>query len=76
MSIDEMSSTLKLLGEKLKNKTSVSTSIESIKSLSGYYEHQQEQLKGFEKDPKKLQENLAIMDSWINSIKSLLNILR
>jgi hypothetical protein len=73
MSIDEMSGALKVLGENLKNKTPTSGSVETLKLLSGYYEHQQEQLKGFEKDPKKLQENLALMDGLISNIKALLD---
>jgi NAD(P)-dependent dehydrogenase (short-subunit alcohol dehydrogenase family) len=73
MPIDEMLNAIKVLGENLKNKTPTSGSIQTLKQLSGYYEHQQEQLKGFEKDPKKLQENLAVMDKWIQNIQALLN---
>ena len=71
MPIDEMLNAIKVLGENLKNKTHTSGSIETLKLLSGYYEHQQEQLKGFEKDPNKLQENLAVMDEWIRDIQAL-----
>jgi hypothetical protein len=30
-----------------------------------YNLHQQEQLKGFEKNPQKLAENLKIIDDWV-----------
>ncbi len=72
MSADEMLEALKMLGEKLKNNAPTSGSVETLKLLAGYYQHQQDQLKGFEKDPKKLQENLAIIDSWIRDAKTLI----
>jgi NAD(P)-dependent dehydrogenase (short-subunit alcohol dehydrogenase family) len=73
MSIDEMSTALKVLGENLSNRTVTQGSIETLKLLKKYYEHQHEQLRGFEKDPKKLQENLAVIDTWTNDIKALLD---
>jgi len=72
MSIDEMLGALKNVGSNLKNQTATGASVETLKKLAGYYEHQQEQLKGFEKDPKKLQENLAIMDGWLRDIRALI----
>jgi len=74
MSIDEMLTTLKSFGENLKSQTST-PSVEPLKQLSAYYAHQQDQLKGFEKDPKKLNENLAIIDGWINDIEALMQAL-
>jgi hypothetical protein len=70
-----MSGALKVLGENLKNQTPTQGSVEPLKLLMGYYEHQQNQLKGFEKNPQKLQENLAIMDGWINAIRALIDTL-
>jgi NAD(P)-dependent dehydrogenase (short-subunit alcohol dehydrogenase family) len=75
MSVDEMHEALNVLGENIKNKTSTAGSVEALKLLSGYYEHQQEQLKGFEKDSKKLQENLRLMDAWLGDIKALIEAL-
>jgi len=72
MSIDEMRETLKMLGEKLKNNAPTLSSIETLNLLAGYYQHQQDQLKGFEKDPKKLQEDLAIINGWIRDAKALM----
>ena len=75
MSIDEMTGALKVLGENLKNQTPTQGSVETLKLIMAYYEHQQEQLKGFEKNPQKLQENLAAIDGWISTIKALLDAL-
>jgi hypothetical protein len=72
MSIDEMMALLKVLGEDLKNQTASSASVEDLKKLSAYYEHQQEQVKGFEKDPQKLEENSKVIDGWILDIKNLI----
>jgi len=75
MSIDETAGALKVLGENLKNKTPTSGSVEILNLLAGYYSHQQDQLKGFEKDPKKLQDNLQVIEGWIGDIKALLEVL-
>ncbi len=75
MSIDEMAGALQVLGENLKNQTPTQGSVETLKLLKAYYEHQQEQLKGFEKSPDKLKENLTIIDGWINAINTLLEAL-
>ena len=72
---DEMLGTLKNVGSNLKSPTFWRTSVDTLKQLAGYYEHQQEQLKGFEKNPKKLQENLAIIDGWIRDIRLLIKTL-
>jgi len=34
--------------------------------------HQQEQLRGFEKNPQKLEENLKISDGWVKDAKALI----
>ena len=71
LSIDEMQTTLKILGNNLKTNASTADFIDPLNQLAGYYLHQQEQLKGFEKNPKKLEENLKIIDSWIKDAKAL-----
>ena len=71
VSIDEMLTTIKALGDNLKTNNSTAEFIEPLKRLGVYYEHQQEQLKGFEKDPNKLQQNLKIIDGWILDVKLL-----
>ncbi len=70
-----MLTTIKALGDKIKTNTSTAEFIEPLKHLGAYYEHQQEQLKGFEKDPNKLQQNLKIIDSWILDVKQLVQAL-
>jgi NAD(P)-dependent dehydrogenase (short-subunit alcohol dehydrogenase family) len=74
-SIDEMLSALKDVGNNLNNKLTSTVTVETLKRIAAYYEHQQEQLKGFEKDPKKLQDNLETIDGWIREIRALVNAL-
>lgn len=71
LSIDEMQTSLKTLGKNLKTNTSPANFIEPLNQLAVYYVHQQEQLKGFEKNPKKLDENLKIIDNWVKDVKAL-----
>jgi NAD(P)-dependent dehydrogenase (short-subunit alcohol dehydrogenase family) len=75
LSIDEMQTNLKALGSSLKSKASSADSVESLNQLAGYYLHQQEQLRGFEKNPQKLEENLKIIDDWVKDAKALLQAL-
>lgn len=74
-SIDEMQTTLKTLGTNIKSGASTLEFIEPLKQLADYYIHQQEQLKGFEKNPQKLEENLKIIDCWIKDAKYLVTAL-
>jgi NAD(P)-dependent dehydrogenase (short-subunit alcohol dehydrogenase family) len=76
MSIDEMQTTLKALGNKLKTRISIVEFIEPLNQLAAYYVHQQDQLKGFEKNPQKLEENLKIIDGWVNDAKALVKALK
>lgn len=69
-SIDEMQTTLKALGDKLTPKTP-NEYIMAVNKVADYYVHQQEQLKGFEKNQQKLAENLKIIDCWISDAKAL-----
>jgi NAD(P)-dependent dehydrogenase (short-subunit alcohol dehydrogenase family) len=71
LSTDEMLTTIRALGDALKTNSSTAKFIDPLKQLGAYYEHQQEQLKGFEKDPNKLQQNLKTIDSWILDVKQL-----
>jgi len=71
MSIDEMQTNLKTLGNNLKTGTTTEF-IESLNQLASYYVHQQEQLRGFEKNPRKLEENLKIIDGWVKDTKALI----
>ena len=75
MSIDEMQTTLKELGNSLKTADSTAEFIEPLNQLAGYYVHQQGQLRGFEKNPQKLEENLKIIDGWVNDATTLIKML-
>jgi len=44
-------------------------------SLKEYYEHQLNLLKGYEKDPGKLEENSKIITGWIADLKQFYNLL-
>ncbi len=43
--------------------------------LKAYYEHQLKLLQGFEKNPAKLKENSAIIEDWIENVKSICEML-
>ena len=73
--IDEMQTTIKALGNSLNAGASTTEFVEPLNQLAAYYAHQQEQLKGFEKNPKKLEENLKIIDGWIRDAKALVQAL-
>jgi len=75
ISIDEMAAALKLIESKMSNQTPPQDSIKTLDKLAAYYKHQQDQLKGFEKDPQKLEKNLKIIDGWISEIKNLIEAL-
>jgi NAD(P)-dependent dehydrogenase (short-subunit alcohol dehydrogenase family) len=75
MSSDEMLAILKEIGKKLEMHSPTTQLIDPLNRLAGFYEHQQELLKGFEKNQKKLQENLDIIASWIQDVKALIEAL-
>jgi len=68
MSIDEMLAALRAIENSLGKQAPSRGSIEVLGKLAAYYGHQQDQLEGFEKDPRKLQENLKTIDGWITDI--------
>jgi NAD(P)-dependent dehydrogenase (short-subunit alcohol dehydrogenase family) len=71
VSIDEMQMQLKTLGETLRTGVCSSEYLGAVNKVAVYYEHQKEQLKGFEKNPQKLEMNLQILDGWIEDAKAL-----
>ncbi len=76
MSVDEMLDNIKELGDKLELHMSTSQFIDPLNRLAGYYEHQMELLKGFEKIQKKRQEGLDILASWIRDVQALVAALK
>jgi len=75
MSVEEMLTTLKNLGDALTNQASTSTFVEPLKRLSSYYGRLLNLLKGFEKDPKKLEENIRMINGWIQDVENLISTL-
>lgn len=47
-----------------------------LDKLKGYYLHQIELLKGYERNKEKVNENTKIMNDWINDIEALINALK
>ena len=43
-----------------------------LQKLADYWKHQNELLKGYEKDPKKLKEYSEVMRGWIKSINDFI----
>lgn len=73
MSADEMLAALNQVGGSLMKGKPASPQMDSIEKLASYYKHQQDLLRGFEKDPKKLEEGLLSIQSWIDEVQGLLS---
>jgi hypothetical protein len=66
---------LRNLGDTLKSQASTSTFVDPLKRLASYYGHLLNLLKGFEKDPKKLEENTRLINGWIQDVENLISAL-
>jgi len=75
LSIDEMQTTVRTLGNTLMGGAPAAELIEPLNKLAAYYAHQKDQLRGFEKNSQKLEENLRIIDGWIKDTKALVQAL-
>jgi hypothetical protein len=75
MSIEEMLTTLRNLGDTLKSQASTSTFVDPLERLASYYGRLLNLLKGFEKDPKKLEENTRLINGWIQDVENLISAL-
>ena len=71
MSVDEMGAELANIASSLKGGKMPKESVNALNKLSAYYQHQQELLQGFEKNPKRLEENLREIQTWIDAIQGL-----
>jgi hypothetical protein len=71
MSVEEMRTNLKALGDNLQTGAPTDRFRDMLKQLATYYEHQREMLKGFEKVQAKRQEGLDAISSWIIDVKAL-----
>ena len=75
MSVDEMLTALNSLGDKLELHISTKQFIKPLNALAGYYEHQRDVLKGFEKISKKQQGTLEMIAGWSREVKALVDAL-
>ena len=76
MSVDEMGTELGSIANSLKGGKVSEKAVGTLNKLGEYYKHQQELLRGFEKDPRKLQENLKEIQTWMDEVQSLIVSLR
>ena len=72
MSVDEMGAELARIADSLKGGRISKGTVEILDNLRVYYKHQQELLQGFEKDPKRLEENLKEIQKWMDDIQGLI----
>ncbi|MCW4001070.1 MAG: SDR family oxidoreductase [Candidatus Bathyarchaeota archaeon] len=71
MSIDEMQTSIKAAGDAIKAGAYTAEHRQTASKIAAYYLHQREQLMGFEKNPQKLEQNLKILDGYIEDAKAL-----
>ncbi len=76
VSVDEMLASLHGLGDNLATGAPTARFMDSLNKLGEYSEHQKELLKGFERNPKRLQVGLDAIDGWTRDIKALLDALK
>ena len=76
MSVDEMGAELTSLANSLKSGRVSRGAVETLNKLGSYYKHQQELLQGFEKNPKKLEENMKEIQTWMDDVQGLIASLR
>jgi hypothetical protein len=71
MSVDEVAA--ELANMKSRGGSVPKESAAVLEKLSSYYKHQEDLLRGFEKDPKKLDEALKAIQTWVDDIQNLLS---
>jgi hypothetical protein len=71
MSIEEMTTALNSLGDKIDQHKATAQFIKPLNALAEYYEHMLTELKGMEKFSKKQKENVELVTQWIKDIKAL-----
>ncbi len=75
MTVDDMLSALNGLGDRLEQHGSTAQFINPLNMLARYYEHQLEQLKGFQKVSHKQKENVELVDKWLKDVRALVEAL-
>jgi len=76
LTVDQMRSEIRDLGEKLETNRPIKPHMESLIKLQEFYEHQQAMLKGFEKVQKKRQEGIDMVAKWKNEVTALIEALK
>ncbi len=75
MTVEEMLIALNHLGDKLEQNQHAVQFTETLNHLAGYYQHQVDELRGFQKLTHKQTENLEAITVWIEDIKALVEAL-
>jgi len=70
MSVDEMAAELASIAKSLKGGKVPSRAIDTLNKLGAFYKHQEELLRGFEKNPEKLENGLKAIRTWIDEIQA------
>ncbi len=74
-SVDEMLADLENLEKHISKQNVTEEMTRPFTDLAAFCHHQQDLLRGFEKDPKKLETNLKAIDSWIEDISALIKLI-
>jgi NAD(P)-dependent dehydrogenase (short-subunit alcohol dehydrogenase family) len=72
LSIDEMDDALSTIRENSAKCSLAKEWSAPLQALRKYYLHQAELLKGYEKDPQKVADNLKVIGSWVTEIESMI----
>jgi NAD(P)-dependent dehydrogenase (short-subunit alcohol dehydrogenase family) len=72
MSVDEMSNELTNITNSISQGEPKERFAGTLQKLLFYYKHQKDLVGGFEKDPKKLEENRKAIQGWIDDLQGLL----
>lgn len=72
LSIDEMDDALSTIRANLAKGPLGKEWSTPLRALRKYYLHQAELLKGYEKDPQKVADNLKVIGSWATAIESMI----
>ncbi len=74
-SVDEMLADLENLEKRIMKREVNTDTVEPLVQLAAFYRHQQELLRGYEKDPKKLEKGLMAIESWVEDVTALISTL-
>ncbi len=73
MSVDEMGAELAAITGSRSKTGLTQNSVEVLGKLRAYYKHQAELLRGFERDPKKLEGGLKEIQSWVEEVQAVID---